>query len=342
MHIENNGTTSYSNQIFSNTSSTASLALGVGGSSVGASFAQNNAYLINLGNSALVFGTNDTERMRITSNGNVGIGTTSPNGMLHVNGRIYSVTSGLLSDFNSGGLIAYGSGSTSKYIQIGYDTTGSYGWIQSLTTGVAYNKLVINGAGGTISMFNLGNGTGYALEFNNNAAQPRMDIVENGTYTAVVKSFNSAAWFANNSANPVILGTSGAERVRVTASGSVGIGTSSPSYTLHVNGSVAGTSAYVNLSDVRFKKNIKPLNDSLSKVLQLNGVFFDWNKDFDESMNLDELNHIGLLAQEVEKIIPQSVFTASDKNRTKSVAYTDLVPVLIEAIKELNAKIEAK
>ena len=211
------------------------------------------------------------QRMTLTQDGRLGIGTTAPNGMLHVAGRIYGTTTSTYTDFNSGGLISYGAGSTTKYIQMGYDTTGSYGWIQPLTTGVAYNNLVLNGAGGN-----------------------------------------------------------------------VGIGTISPSYTLHVNGSVAGTSAYNNLSDKRFKKNIKPLSDSLNKVLKLNGISFDWNKEFDESINLDELNHIGLLAQEVEKIIPQSVFTANDKNKTKSVAYSDLVPVLIEAIKELNAKLEAK
>jgi hypothetical protein len=48
------------------------------------------------------------------------------------------------------------------------------------------------------------------------------------------------------------------------------------------------------------------------------------------------------LAQDVEKILPQVVSTAKDNFRTKAIAYSDLVPVLIEAIKELNAKIEAK
>jgi hypothetical protein len=72
--------------------------------------------------------------------------------MLHVNGRIYGVTTGILSDFNSGGLISYGSGSTTKYIQMGYDTTGSYGWIQPLTTGVAYNNLILNGSGGSVGI----------------------------------------------------------------------------------------------------------------------------------------------------------------------------------------------
>jgi hypothetical protein len=83
---------------------------------------------------------------------NIGIGTTSPSGKLHVNGRIYGVTTSTYTDFNSGGLISYGAGSTTQYIQVGYDTTNSFGWIQSLNTGVAYNNLIINGAGGNVGI----------------------------------------------------------------------------------------------------------------------------------------------------------------------------------------------
>jgi hypothetical protein len=129
------------------------------------------------------------------------------------------------------------------------------------------------------------------------------------------------------------------ERMRITSGGNVGIGTTSPSYTLHVNGSVAGASAYVNLSDKRYKKDIQPIENALNKILSLNGVTFNWNKEATD-MNLDDNNHIGLLAQDVEEIIPQAVTTGEDENETKSVAYTDLVPVLIEAIKELKKEIE--
>ena len=130
------------------------------------------------------------------------------------------------------------------------------------------------------------------------------------------------------------------ERMRIDSTGQVGIGTSSPMYTLHVNGSVAGTSAYINLSDERYKKDILPIENALDKVLSLNGVTFNWDKGFNPRVNLDNNNHIGLIAQEVEKIIPQAVSTASDGEKTKSVAYSDLVPVLIEAIKEQQKQIE--
>lgn len=224
----------------------------------------------------------------------------------------------------------------------GVSGSGTTNYLSKWTSasGLGNSKFFDNGTSGAFG--NTANGTGYAIEFNNNALSPRIDIVDNGVYTSSISSNGGIFSIKNNSNNAIAFNTNNLERMRITASGDVGIGTSSPSYTLHVNGSVAGTSAYVNLSDIRFKKNIKPLYNSLSKVLQLNGISFDWDKQFDESVNLDELNHIGLLAQDVEKIIPQTVFTASDKNKTKSVSYSDLVPVLIEAIKELNAKLEAK
>jgi hypothetical protein len=57
-------------------------------------------------------------------------------------------------------------------------------------------------------------------------------------------------------------------------------------------------------------------------------------------MNLDDDNHIGLLAQDVEVVIPQAVVTNGGGDQTKSIAYTSLIPVLIEAMKEQQLVIE--
>jgi hypothetical protein len=93
----------------------------------------------------------------------------------------------------------------------------------------------------------------------------------------------------------------------------------------------AGTIA-VN-SDERIKTNIVEIENALEKVLSLRGVEYD-RVDNGE-------HHIGLIAQEVEKIIPEVV---SGKNlpdyELRSVAYQNLVALLIEAIKEQNVKIE--
>jgi hypothetical protein len=81
-----NGTGTYSNLRITNSSSTATLSVGVGGSAVGATTLQNNAYVWNTAASSLSFGTSDLERLRITNSGNVGIGTTSPASITHITG----------------------------------------------------------------------------------------------------------------------------------------------------------------------------------------------------------------------------------------------------------------
>ena len=125
-----------------------------------------------------------------------------------------------------------------------------------------------------------------------------------------------------------------------TAGGSVGIGTASPSYTLHVNGSVAGTSAYNNLSDRRLKKNIVPIAGALAIIEQLQGVRFDWRKP-DERTVGKHLNlpvndpQVGFIAQEVQKVLPQAVTVADSGDHLMSTQESKVVPVLVEAVKQL-------
>lgn len=89
-------------------------------------------------------------------------------------------------------------------------------------------------------------------------------------------------------------------------------------------------------SDKNLKKNIEPIENALNKVLQLNGVEFD----FIEGADLGHLktHQIGLIAQDVEKVIPEVVGT--NQNGYKGVAYDKLVGVLIEAVKEQQKQIE--
>jgi hypothetical protein len=93
-------------------------------------------------------------------------------------------------------------------------------------------------------------------------------------------------------------------------------------------------------SDQKFKKNIAPITTPLDKVLKLNGVKYDLdfssigiNSDMDMKHGK---NQLGLVAQEVQKIIPEIV--TSDSNGL-GICYIELIPLLIEAIKEQNTKI---
>ena len=89
-------------------------------------------------------------------------------------------------------------------------------------------------------------------------------------------------------------------------------------------------------SDKRFKSNITPIWDALFKVKQLNGVEFDWIPD-DENHGY-EGHDVGVIAQEVEKVLPEVVTTR--ESGFKAVKYEKMIPLLIEAIKEQNVLIE--
>lgn len=88
-------------------------------------------------------------------------------------------------------------------------------------------------------------------------------------------------------------------------------------------------------SDERLKEDIKTIDSALAKVSKLRGVSFKW-RDRDE-------HSLGFVAQEVERVLPEVVAEVEDRNRGgtyKTVAYANVVAVLVEAIKELNTKIE--
>ncbi|MDP9957039.1 hypothetical protein J2X97_002705 [Epilithonimonas hungarica] len=133
--------------------------------------------------------------------------------------------------------------------------------------------------------------------------------------------------------------TVGTERVRIDDSGNVGIGKINPSSTLDVNGEITAL-AIKGPSDIRFKKNIKPLENSLHKIILLNGYTYEWKKDEFPDKNFKKGIDIGLIAQEVEKVFPEVVYTDKDEMKSKSIDYSKLVPVLIESIKELQKEVE--
>jgi hypothetical protein len=96
-----------------------------------------------------------------------------------------------------------------------------------------------------------------------------------------------------------------------------------------VGGNLVVTGTVTANSDIKLKTNIETITNALEKVNQLNGVEYD---------RIDINDHqIGLIAQEVEKVIPDVVY---DNDGTKSVAYQNLVALLVQAIKELNDKVD--
>ena len=130
--------------------------------------------------------------------------------------------------------------------------------------------------------------------------------------------------------------------------GSVGIGTTSPGEELdvlgdaHVSGNItidsdltaAGdvtANAFYYSSDRNLKENICEIPDALDRVLEMEGVSFEWKDSGQQS--------IGLVAQDVEKVFPELVST-NPETGLKSIQYGNLVAVLIEAIKEQQSQIQ--
>ena len=102
-----------------------------------------------------------------------------------------------------------------------------------------------------------------------------------------------------------------------------------------INGNFTATGAG-SPSDRRWKKNIEPLASCLEKVSDLQGVSYEWDMEAHPDSGFTPGRQIGLVAQDVEKVVPELVF--EDKDGFKSVSYAKLTAVLVEAVKELKAE----
>lgn len=93
-------------------------------------------------------------------------------------------------------------------------------------------------------------------------------------------------------------------------------------------------------SDARLKNVIGFVDNAVEIVEQLNGVRYTWNNvALELGIESRHDNDVGILAQEVQAVLPEAVY--ADDDGYLRVSYDRLVPVLIEAIKELNARIKA-
>jgi hypothetical protein len=106
---------------------------------------------------------------------------------------------------------------------------------------------------------------------------------------------------------------------------------------ININGKIL-SNGIQELSDFRFKKNIRPLTNVLSKVLSVQGVSYDWKTEEFPQKSFSDKTEFGFIAQELEKYFPNVVLT--DENGYKSVQYSHMVPVLLEAIKEQQRLID--
>jgi len=143
---------------------------------------------------------------------------------------------------------------------------------------------------------------------------------------------------SNNNPHVGISGYQGKTMMRMIKSGKVGIGgnwgsfgSGDPSYDLDVLGTIRASSDVIAFSDKRVKENIKTIDNALDKVTKLRGVTYT-RKDIE-----DKSTKVGVIAQEVLEILPEVV--NQDDKGMYSVAYGNIVGVLIEAVKEQQKQI---
>jgi hypothetical protein len=133
----------------------------------------------------------------------------------------------------------------------------------------------------------------------------------------------------NNTNHALSIKVNNSPAVTISQSGNVGIGTTTPTTALEVSGDVKAVD-FFSVSDQRMKENVRPLQ-GLELVTKMRGVRYDWISNGKADF--------GVIAQEMEQVLPEAVFTGSDGY--KGVKYSNLVAPLIESTKELYGMCKA-
>jgi hypothetical protein len=130
------------------------------------------------------------------------------------------------------------------------------------------------------------------------------------------------------------------------APGYLGIGTTSPGQALYVVGTAGGNNQWSVTSDSRLKKNVREITGALGLVERIRGVRYDWRtpgeRQIGKALNLPVGQpQVGFVAQELKTVMPEAVNVPQNPSEQPySIKEGDLVPVLVEAVKEQQAEIE--
>ena len=159
-----------------------------------------------------------------------------------------------------------------------------------------------------------------------------------GNYVATITGTTNQITVAGSGLNNAAVTLSTPQNIHTSADfrvNSLGVGMAASATAGRIDAS--GDIVAYSTSDRRFKDNIQPIQNALSKVESISGNTFDWKEELKE-LHGYEGRDIGVIAQEIEQIAPELVSTR--ENGYKAVKYEKIVPLLIEAIKELSAKVK--
>jgi hypothetical protein len=131
-------------------------------------------------------------------------------------------------------------------------------------------------------------------------------------------------------------GASQGVRMFIRNSGNIGIGTTTPSALLHVNGNAIkpGGGPWSSASDERLKKNVNPLNGALADLLKLRGVSYEWKEPAKHGSLTGK--QMGMIAQEVENVFPEWI--SEDAQGYKILTMRGFEALMVEALRELKAE----
>ena len=259
-------------------------------------------------NTPLTFGVNNAEAMRIDTSGAINLAAT-----------------------------AGGEGGQISFNNTGNTTTGMTIDVATLDLG----RIFGGNNNFALQMGQFG-GTGGTVQFYTESAE-RMRIDSNGNLLVGTTTVLNSAKLTIVNANPQIVARHGA----ATAGqywNTPYIDSNNQIYIINQNNTgvamASGATAWSANSDERLKDIIEPITSALEGVQSLRAVKYSWKSD------AEKVAHVGLIAQDVQKVLPEIVHSAklplsTDETKYLSVAYTEVIPLLVAAIQELSAKNDA-
>jgi trimeric autotransporter adhesin len=263
--------------------------------------------------------------MTIASNAQVKIGSNPTNVSTDVNLETESTSGSHNVMLKSNGMVGLNTTTPVRRLHVvgaGGLTGSSYG-----SVGGADNLLLENNGNSNIGLLGSYGNSASAIKFYRSDATNDMAVVQlNRTADNKLEITNN--YLTNPTGHLVLVN-----------GGLVGVGTSSPTEVLTVAGNILATGT-ITPSDARYKENISTLGNSLANLVKLRGVSYTHKEEFVKTKKLKEGNQIGFIAQELEAIYPEFVVTSTDGY--KAVDYSRITPVLVEALKEVNQKLEAQ